>query len=135
MTLKRDQIDFHEVRPEHLAIHQRLLNWAKWCSSGIRNVSVHPMFKHYRHGYEEASAGSSIDTIDGHRMEKIVTALPEKHRTVLQWAYVRPYIPPLAVRKALGLSHNDLYAMLTDARTQVKNRVIREGLALDVAKV
>ena len=60
MTLKRDQIDFHEVRPEHLAIHQRLLNWAKWCSSGIRNVSVHPMFKHYRHGYEEASAGSGV---------------------------------------------------------------------------
>lgn len=125
--MKRD-LDFHHVRAEHVEIHERLLNWAKWCGAGVHAVSVLPMFRHYRHGYEEPRAGSGVDSLDGQAVEKVVTSLPEKHRTALQWAYVKPWIPVLAVRRVLGLKHQALYDVLQEARCMVANRLKRRGL-------
>ena len=124
--MKRDQIDFHEVRPEHLAIHDRLLNWARWCCGGSRGSDVLPMFRGYKpERYPEANPWIPVDSLDGHRLEKLVVTLPEKHRTLLQWWYVRPYIPVHRVRKALGLTERDLHEMLHSARTMVKNLAAR----------
>jgi DNA-directed RNA polymerase specialized sigma24 family protein len=118
----RDPIDFFHVRPAHMDIHNRLLNWAMWCKGGGRRSQVLSMFREYRHGYEEPHPGSSVDTLDGHAVEKLVVALPEKHRTVLQWYYVRPYIPVTRVRKALGLTTSALLEMVHDARAMLRNR-------------
>lgn len=119
--MKRD-LDFHHVRAEHAEIHERLLNWAKWCRGHSTRGQVLAMFRAYRHGYEEPAPSGSVDTLDGHKMEKLVIALPEKHRTVLQWAYVKPYIPVHKVRKALGLTTDGLYDLMHDARTMLRNR-------------
>ena len=84
------------------------------------------MFRQYRaEGYHEVMGGMPIDSLDGHRLEKLVVSLPEKHRTLLQWAYTRPYIPVHRVRKALGLTERDLHEMLHSARTMVKNLAAR----------
>jgi hypothetical protein len=80
------------------------------------------MFREYRHGYEEPQPGSNVDSLDGHTVEKMVVRLPEKHRTVLQWWYVRPYIPVQRVRKALGLTTPALYELVHDARAMLRNR-------------
>lgn len=118
--MKRD-LDFHEVRPIHAEVHARLENWARWCRGG-RGGSVLAMFKQYRHGYEEPTASSTVDTLDGHAVEKLVIALPEKHRTVLQWWYVKPFIPVWKVRKALALSTPAMFDLVHDARSMLKNR-------------
>lgn len=121
--MKREPLDFHAVRPEHQEIHERLCNWARWATSGGRGSRVLPMFRQYRNGYEEATASSSVDSLDAASIERAVVVLPERNRVVLQWAYIRPWVPILAVRRALGLRHNDLHQALQDARSMMKNTV------------
>lgn len=121
--MRRDHIDFHEVRPIHAEIHERLLNWARWCRGGSGGSTVQPMFRHYRDGYPEAPQTiMPVDSLDGHRVEKLVVALPAKHRTVLQWWYCRPYIPVMKVRRVLGLTTPGLYDLVHEARAMVRNR-------------
>lgn len=122
--MKRDPVDFHTVRAEHIHTHNRLLNWARWCRSGGRGCSVQPMFKQYRAGYEVPTAMSNpIDSLDGHLLEKHVVALPEKNRTALQWSYVHPYIPVLRVRRVLGLTYAGLSETIDTGLTILKNRL------------
>lgn len=116
-------MDFSYVRVEHLAIHDRLINWAKWVKPGRGGGAVHPMFRQYRHGYEEPAA-TSLNSIDGHAVEKLVVALPEKHRTAIQWAYVFPFIPVHRVRKHLGLTEAALIDLVHAGRTMLKNRSV-----------
>jgi hypothetical protein len=121
--LKRDPVDLTAVKPIHLVIHDRLLNWARWCKGGSGGTAMQPMFRHYRAGYEEPTAiPEPIDSLDGHRVEKLVVGLPEKHRTVLQWAYVKPYIPVRKVCQVLAVPYRELPDMLHDARAMVRNR-------------
>ena len=121
--MRRDPIDLHAVKPIHLVIHDRLLNWARWCKGGNGGSAMQPMFRGFRAGYEEPPVVSiPIDTLDGHRVEKLVIALPDKHRTVLQWAYVHTYIPVRKVCQAVAVPYRDLPEMLHDARAMVRNR-------------
>jgi hypothetical protein len=122
--VKREPIDLHAVKPIHLVIHDRLLNWALWCRGGLRGGStMSPMFIGFRAGYEEAPViQMPIDCLDGHRVEKIVVSLPERHRTILQWSYVHSHIPVRKVCQALGVPYRDLPDMIHDARAMVRNR-------------
>jgi DNA-directed RNA polymerase specialized sigma24 family protein len=122
--MKRDcSIDLTEVKPIHLVIHDRLLNWARWCRGGNGGTAMQPMFRGFRAGYEEPPVVAvPIDSLDGHRVEKLVVGLPEKHRTILQWAYVRPYIPVRRVCQVLAIPYRELPSMLHDARAMVRNR-------------
>jgi hypothetical protein len=121
--MRRDPIDLHAVKPIHLVIHDRLNNWARWCKGGTRGSAMQPMFRTYReYAYVEPVVSIPIDSLDGHRVEKLVIGLPEKHRTVLQWAYVHTYIPVRKVCQAVAVPYRDLPEMLHDARAMVRNR-------------
>lgn len=124
--MKRDAVDLNEILPAHWEVHQRLENWARWCRSSGGGSAVLPMFQGYRDKYHETKpAPVPVDSLDGHRIEKAVTALPEKHRACLQWSYVRPYIPVHKVRRVLGLTTPGLHELLHDSRTMLKNRLAR----------
>ncbi len=45
--MKRDDIDFEAVPQHQQAMHDRLLNWGRWCN-GKPGPSVAPMFRQYR---------------------------------------------------------------------------------------
>jgi DNA-directed RNA polymerase specialized sigma24 family protein len=121
-NLKRDQIDFFEIRPAHAEIHRRLLNWARWVRPMGYRGSVLSMFRHYRNGYEESHPSAEIDSLDGANVEKAVQALPPSHREAIRWWYVRNYIPVHRMRKALGLTTPALHELVHDARAMLRNR-------------
>lgn len=115
-------IDFAFVRPEHLAIHLQLLNWAQWCGGRGGGTSVHPMFREYRDSYHEASVRpTECDSLAALATQRAYIQLPEVNRWVLNWAYCKPFIPVLKVRRALGLSTPDLADSIHRARTMMKN--------------
>lgn len=120
--MKRDAVDLYHVREAHQGIHDRLINWARWVRPRGGVGDVLPMFVGYRpNGYHEVQARVPVDSLDGLRIERLVVRLPDKHRTVLQWFYVRPYIPVRKVRQALGLTFDDLHELIHDARSMLKN--------------
>jgi hypothetical protein len=120
--VRREPIDLHAVKPIHLVIHDRLLNWSRWCKATPPG-SVQPMFRGFRAGYEEPEVVSiPIDTLDGHRIEKLVISLPERHRTVLQWSYVHAHIPVRRVCQAVAVPYRELPDLIHDARAMVRNR-------------
>jgi hypothetical protein len=86
------------------------------------------MFQGYRHSYDEIPVrGLPIDSLDGHRLEKLVIGLPDKHRAALQWSYVRPYIPVHRVRRILGVTAPGLFELVHAARAMIRNRACISG--------
>ena len=63
---------------------------------------------------------------DNQAMETLVSALPDKHRTVIRWAYAFPFVPVSVVRRHLGLTREGLSRMLDDARDMLLNRMYRK---------
>jgi hypothetical protein len=121
--MRRDFDDLHAVRPEHLDIHERCLNWARYVSSHGSRAAVHPMFQHYRSSEVWAAAeGIPTDPLDGHQIEKAVGALPEKNRDAVRWAYVYTWIHPGKVCRHLAVNRPALADLVHDARAMLKNR-------------
>ena len=121
--MKRETVDFHVVEPAHLAIHARLENWAMWANGKPRSI-VQPMFMLYRpDAYERESSGIVIDRLDAQKVQKAVSALPEKHRAAITWQYVAP-CSPIRMARALGESMSGLCDLISRARTMLKNRAI-----------
>ena len=122
--MKREDTDFHTVRAGHTAIHGRLLNWARWTRSHSASPSVQPMFRGYRpYAYPEAQGGGMpIDTLDAVGLQKLMHRLPEKHRLVIQWSYVFPFLSPFKVCRHLAVSKSGLAELVHDGRTMLKNQ-------------
>ncbi len=131
--MKREEIDLHSVRPEHIRIHDDLLNWE-------RVVRVHvssggdcgPMFKHYR---------TSSYSVDEHRiwhadepkrppprmqegwaMEKRMRNLPAKEKAAIKWHYIEPFKAPAKVAHKLAVTVTVLGQLVHNGRTMLKNR-------------
>jgi len=119
-------IDLYHIAERHEEAHRRLEEWAKWVRPR-RMIAVHPMFRMYqskaRQWETDPHIKVEIDSIAAHRIEKIVSSLPDKHRTAIRWAYVFPFIHAGKVRRELGLTEQALAAMLDAARDMVKNRL------------
>ena len=54
--------------------------------------------------------------IDHMKMEKAVSKLPEKHRTLIRWAYVYPWVPVHRVTHHLAINRRAMGLMLVEAR-------------------
>lgn len=116
--------DFTRVKPEHEAIHDRLLNWARWCR-GSRGQNVHPMFRQYRNSYFEATpARTCSGTLDAVAVQKIMKDIPEAQRIALQWFYVKPG-DPKRVCVALGVNKRDLVTLIDQGRAMARNLLNR----------
>jgi hypothetical protein len=125
--MKRDAIDFHEVRPAHLAIHERLLNWSRYVSGGGGGgSSAIPMFRLYRcpDTWHNPMPSIPVDTLDGARMEKAVGFLPEKHMAAVRWSYVYSGwgVSVHKVCRLLAVRQDTLNELVHDGRSMLKNR-------------
>jgi DNA-directed RNA polymerase specialized sigma24 family protein len=115
-------VDFHEVRPEHGAIHAELQNWARWCFS--RGApATHPMFRWAKPAqhWHAVEIQEVTDPLSAMRIEKAVHKLPTKHQAAVRWSYVFQG-PPRKTASTLGLTLDGLALMVHDARTMLKNR-------------
>lgn len=123
--------DLHIVRHEHLPVHERLENWRRYISDNGTSKDCAPMFKQYRSSevWQEVTYSGPIDRLDGHKMEKAIAALPQKHGVAIRWVYVyhagsdkyKP-CPPWKVQKFLGVTRMGLVGLIHDARSMLKNR-------------
>lgn len=122
--------DFSRIPARHDAINLRLEHWAAWVSVRPQGWGIQPMFRQYRsHAWqwERPEIKAQINTIEASETERVVSMLPEQHRTVIRWLYVWPWVPVNAVRRDLGLTRVELASMAMDARDMVIDR-LRQSL-------
>jgi hypothetical protein len=90
--LKRDDgIDFFYVEADQLAIHDRLENWARYVDAkGVRweQAPIWKLGKSASRQWDVPELRPPVNTLDGHAIEKAVSALPIKHREAMRWYYV-----------------------------------------------
>lgn len=118
--------DLHHVPSSQSEIHSRLENWRRYVSTGTRAWFVQPMFRQAKtpkQWEEDLKIPIPIDTQDGHILEKAVSGLPEKHRAVIRWYYVFPYVPENKIRRECGLTREMLAQIAIDARNMLHNRI------------
>ena len=122
--------DFSRIPARHDAINLRLEHWGQWVSVRPQAWKVQPMFRQYRsHAWQwhMPEIKAQINTIEASETERVVSMLPEQHRTVIRWLYVWPWVPVNAVRRDLGLTRVELASMAVDARDMVIDR-LRQSL-------
>lgn len=128
MYTSMTKIDFHHVEDNHLAIHARLENWARWVKPG-RQSWINPMFAQYRSKawqWHTPEINVPLDTLDAIFIEKAVSALPETHRATVRWAYVIRSGPSTACRK-IGTSMDGLMLYLRDGRQILIDQTARSA--------
>lgn len=117
----RESIDFHFVPSHQRAMDARLINWARYVRD--RPVSwMSPMFRGYQSSeiwIHETTV--PVDQLDGQRMEKAVSALPDKHRTAVRWAYVFRGAP-WRIRRRLAVTEQGLADLIEVGRQMLVNR-------------
>lgn len=123
-------VDYNQIPPEQLPIHERLVNWERWQRGGNAG-NVHPMFRQYRpQGYAEPIAPSTVNSLDAVEVQKVMKDIPERQRIAVQWFYILRTNPTRAC-KAIGCSHEGLKALIEDGRTMIKNRLtVRKDMAI-----
>jgi hypothetical protein len=118
--LRPKTVDFHAIPDSQAGIHERLLNWARWCFSGqVQDCA--PMFSGYRSTevWAAPEASTPVDKLDAQRIEKSVCALPYNHKHALRWFYVAPFIRPAKTAHTLGLTLEVLAMTVIQARDRV----------------
>jgi hypothetical protein len=120
--MKRDDVDLFLVPDRQVPTHIRLENWAMWVRP-YYPAGICPMFRMAKSNSRQwhvPELRPTCDTKDAMLVEKTIRKLPEKHLAVIRWYYVTR-TPELRIRKALGLTKQDLNAMVIDARQMVGN--------------
>ena len=133
--MKRDYIDFHFVEPHQIAIHDRLINWARYVKPHGLTVQMAPIWclgKSNTRQWHAPEPRIEVDILDGMKLEKAVCALPHVHKGAIRWAYVFPTKPTKACAK-LGLSEQGLLKAIRDGRQMLLNR-IRESSEAEIAR-
>ena len=114
--------DFFSVDPKHRDIDKRLDNWSRWVK--VRPASfTQPMFKGFRSSevWAHNEISVPIDSLDGAKIETMVSALPVKHRDAIRWAYVYR-IQPWRFCRSMGITQSVLADLIHDARQMLVNR-------------
>lgn len=130
MKLDFDPIDMHEVSNEHDSVHERLIEWARWCAPGsFRAALPSPMFRHYKPYLhpETERAGTPIDTIRAVATQKAFVQLPGANRDALSWAYVYPFVNMGKACRMMAVSQDGLLVLIVNGRTMVKNLLTKEN--------
>ena len=123
--MKREPIDFFVVEPAQLAIHERLLNWARWVEYRRPGGKQHPMWAKSRSNARQWHAPEpreSTDPIAGQAMEKAVFHLPDPNRDAIRWYYVIRS-GPLHMARRLGTNPDGLLRLVRDGRQMLNNRM------------
>ena len=122
--MNRDpHLDFFTIRPEHIPVHDRLSNWAAYVKDRPSKIADCAMFRQYKpYLVPREPSAAMVDMLDGHAMEKAVSALPQKHRDAIRWTYVFYLVTPSRMCQHLGVSRQGLALLIHDARSMLKNR-------------
>jgi DNA-directed RNA polymerase specialized sigma24 family protein len=121
---REDHVDYFIVRDEHLAIHERLEQWARWVRVRPHGWQVAPMFRQYRSKawqWERPDPKLTTNIPQAVEMEKAVSLLPEKHRAAIRFAYVWCG-SPVRICRDLGVSKAGLLELIHAGRAMLKNR-------------
>lgn len=121
--MKRDPVvDFFAVEPKHYKIHERLINWARWCHSPQWG-RVQPMFRLYRPDdhWEGQEPRNPVDGLDATKIQKAMAHLPQNHCFALGWCYVKRSNPKKAAA-GLGVNMQGLASLVVDGRQMLVNR-------------
>lgn len=121
---REEHIDYHLVADHHVAIHQRLEQWARWVRVRPHGWQTAPMFRQYRSKafqWHTPEVRPQINTLEAVAMERAVSGLPDKHRDAIRWAYVWQ-LSPVAEARRLGVSKQGLMDLIQAARTMLTNR-------------
>lgn len=125
MLAKVHAVDFFFVPDNQQNMHERLCNWSLYVAVK-RPHWVSPMWRQGRSGgrqWHVPELKPTVDTLDGHKIEKAVGALPEAHRQALRWSYcykTNPRIP----RRELGVTDEGLIRLIADGRRMLINRAV-----------
>lgn len=125
MRVTETVVDYNHIKPEHEAIHDRLVNWERWVRVRPHGWFTHPMWRNSRTSRQwEVSPyiGVPVNTLDAALMEKAVYALPEKHREAVRWWYVYRR-DPVAMARNLGVSKQGLAELVEAGRTMLGKRL------------
>ena len=117
-------VDFHYVEPHQSAMHDRLVNWARWCA-GRPTYWVQPMFRAYRSAaiyWHGAEAKIEVDILCAQAIEKAVSALPDEHRHAIRWCYVFRTSPAACARE-IGCTLAALQQYVRNGRQMLINRM------------
>jgi hypothetical protein len=121
--------DLARIQHHHEAIHERCVEWGKWVKVNTRLFSPQPMFRHYRAPGRwdvETVAPTAINTLQALEVERAVATLPEKHKTVLRWAYVWPALHINAVCREMGVDRDGLGAIRDEALGRLAGSIIAQ---------
>lgn len=123
--VERTHVDFVGVKPNHMDMHDRLLNWASWCRSRTAQGVAPGFGMHKSDEWDKREYGAEtlirVNKLDAAAVAKGVARLPEKHRQAVQWYYTkRAMHPPLQAQK-LALSVQGLRDILDDGRQMLVN--------------
>jgi len=120
-------VDLNHIAPRHDAINLRMEEWGRCIKVRPQPWKMQSIWRQYRaprqYAYETQDIPVPINTIAAYEIERIVSMLPDKHRTAIRYFYVFPYVPVMAVCRELGVSRSGLADLLTDTRDMVKNRL------------
>lgn len=132
--MKRDLLDLHEVPPSQAAMHERLINWGRWCNGrgadGRGYPESSPMFKQYRPDKFEViyeAAASPVDQADAGKIQAAVVLMAVQSddtltmAKALSWFYVKPVSPGRAARE-LRLPVHGLAQRVIDGRALLMRR-------------
>ncbi|HNG01993.1 MAG TPA: hypothetical protein PLS35_05975 [Nitrospira sp.] len=119
-------VDFNAVDPKHQTMDARLRNWSIWANGrdGLGFAPCAPMFRMYRsteQWEDSANKAPAVDQLDAQRVQKGVSALPEKHRIAISWNYMSRSHPRKAA-KALGESLEGMKHLIDAGRQMLCNR-------------
>jgi hypothetical protein len=123
--------DYSRVSAEHGEIDTRLREWSRWVAVGPERGQTMPMFAQYqsksRQWEQDPHIPVAVDTLQCVETEKVVSTLPESHRTAIRWAYVWPWLPVHVIQKHLGVTPAALMKLISDGRTLVENVLKRKS--------
>lgn len=115
----RQFVDFSFVPPSQWKIHDRLLDWAKWCNPPARQ-EVSAGFDRFRSDtWDRREYGSAtakpLDKEDCQRVGAAVGLLPDYNRKALQWLYLNGR-DPLGHAVKLGRDRQGLLDLIVEGR-------------------
>ena len=124
--------DLSRIHPRHKEIDLQLEHWGRWVVHHPQAWRTQPMFAQYRsHAWQWETPEVKVQGLPGvnAEIERMVSALPDKHRTAIRWAYAWPWVPVNKVRRDLGVTRADLLQLLDDSRDMLINRMRRDDCA------
>lgn len=122
--------DLHRIHPRHDAVHARLEAWGRWVKVVPKEWGTQPMFRGYqskaRHWEVSPHIHVPVNTMEALAVEREVALLPDRHRDALRWFYVASWVHPGVVMRRMGVSADELYLVLHDARDMLANRMKKD---------